>query len=211
MPGVVFDPLLRKLRTSDATIVPQLRGNWDAGTNTPDITAENTPGDYWVVQGPGTTNLDGITTWLDGDIAEINVDGDFARLPAIVNTAYAETFVNADLVTNVLTVAHGLGQLDALAVTVSDNNHVQVFPVVTGVNANTIDIDFTGFTPLTGTWTVGVIKAGGAGTGAGTAAEDIVYDPATSGLTATDVQAAIDELAASGGGGGDFLVMQVFS
>jgi len=33
-------------------------------------------------------------------------------------------------------------------------------------------------------------------------AEDVVYDPTVSGLTATDVQAAIDELAASPGGSG---------
>lgn len=37
----------------------------------------------------------------------------------------------------------------------------------------------------------------------GTDAEDIGYDNGASGLAATDVQAAIDELAAGGGGGGD--------
>ena len=38
-------------------------------------------------------------------------------------------------------------------------------------------------------------------------AADIAYDNSTSGLTATDVQAAIDEVAAGGGGGGGGLVL----
>lgn len=183
--AVIFDPILGKLRTSDATVVPQLRGNWDAGTNTPDITAENTPGDYWVVQGPGVTDLDGITTWFDGDIARVASDGDFARIPAIPDTAYTETFVNADLVANVLTVAHGLGQLGGLAITVSDENGVVVLPVLTFVNADTLTLDFTGFTPLPPgpkDWTVGVIKAGGTAIGTAnpmTAAADMIVGGAS--------------------------------
>jgi hypothetical protein len=48
------------------------------------------------------------------------------------------------------------------------------------------------------------MKIGGGGGGGGSFsgdAADVTYDNATSGLTATDVQAALDELAASGGGG----------
>ena len=44
-------------------------------------------------------------------------------------------------------------------------------------------------------------KAGGGGGGGG-GAEDVAYDNSTSGLSATNVQAAIDELEAMGGGGG---------
>lgn len=44
-------------------------------------------------------------------------------------------------------------------------------------------------------------EAGGGGGGASTA-DAVSYDNTTSGLTAADVQAAIDEIAASGGGGG---------
>lgn len=185
-------------------------GNWNANTNSPDITGETVTGKYWVVSVAGATDLDGITTWEVNDWA-VKTSTGWMRIRATANTAYTRTFVEADLAADILTVAHGLGQLGGLAVTVSDNNGVVVYPVIDFTTTNALTLDFTGFTPLTGTWTVGVIKAGGAGTGAGTAAEDIVYDPVTSGLTATDVQAAIDELAASGGGGGDFLVMQVFS
>lgn len=40
------------------------------------------------------------------------------------------------------------------------------------------------------------------GVGGPVAADDVSYDNTASGLTATDMQAAIDEIAASGGGGG---------
>ena len=47
--------------------------------------------------------------------------------------------------------------------------------------------------------------APGGGGGGGGAAEDITYDNTQSGLTASDVQGAIDELA-EGGGGGDYVL-----
>ena len=46
-----------------------------------------------------------------------------------------------------------------------------------------------------------IVENGGGGGGGASAAEDVSYDNTTSGLTATNVQAAIDEVAQGGGGG----------
>jgi putative N-acetylmannosamine-6-phosphate epimerase len=47
-----------------------LQGNWNASTNTPDLTAL-TPdaGQFWIVSVAGSTNLGGITNWTVGDWA----------------------------------------------------------------------------------------------------------------------------------------------
>ena len=44
-------------------------GSWNASTNTPDVTASPTVGQFWIVSVAGSTNLSGITTWDVGDWA----------------------------------------------------------------------------------------------------------------------------------------------
>jgi len=44
-----------------------LQGDWDADTNTPDITGTTTVGFTWRVSVAGNTNLGGITTWALND------------------------------------------------------------------------------------------------------------------------------------------------
>jgi len=46
-----------------------LQGDWDANTNTPDITGTTTTGYEWIVSVAGNTNLGGITNWTIGDSA----------------------------------------------------------------------------------------------------------------------------------------------
>jgi len=47
-----------------------LQGNWDAATNTPDLTVLTPPaGQFWIVSVAGSTNLGGITNWTVGDWA----------------------------------------------------------------------------------------------------------------------------------------------
>ena len=46
-----------------------LQGDWDADTNTPDITTTTTTGHAWRVSVAGSTNLGGITDWKVGDMA----------------------------------------------------------------------------------------------------------------------------------------------
>lgn len=48
-------------------LVPQ--GNWNASTNTPDITATTDVGHYWIVSADGSTDLGGITEWKINDWA----------------------------------------------------------------------------------------------------------------------------------------------
>lgn len=46
-----------------------LQGDWNADTNTPDISTETTTGYAWRVSVAGSTNLGGITSWDVGDLA----------------------------------------------------------------------------------------------------------------------------------------------
>jgi len=64
-------------------------GTWNASTNTPTLVSSvGTKGDYYVVSTTGTTNLNGITTWTQGDWA-------------IFNGSAWEKVDNTDLVTSV--------------------------------------------------------------------------------------------------------------
>ena len=49
------------------------KGLWNAATNTPTLASGvGTTGDYYVVSVPGTTTLDGISSWAAGDWAIFN-------------------------------------------------------------------------------------------------------------------------------------------
>jgi hypothetical protein len=64
-----------KTITSVANTVGSLeyKGLWNAATNTPTLVSSvGTQGDYYVVSVAGTTNLDGVTTWDEGDWAIFN-------------------------------------------------------------------------------------------------------------------------------------------
>jgi hypothetical protein len=64
-----------KTITSTANTVGSLeyKGLWNAATNTPTLVSSvGTQGDYYVVSVAGTTNLDGVTTWDEGDWAIFN-------------------------------------------------------------------------------------------------------------------------------------------
>jgi len=52
-----------------------LQGNWDADTNTPDITGTTVTGYAWVVSVPGDTDLGGITDWKLNDWAVKSATG----------------------------------------------------------------------------------------------------------------------------------------
>jgi len=52
-----------------------LQGDWNAATNTPDITGTTQTGFAWRVSVAGNTNLGGITDWLVGDLAVKSATG----------------------------------------------------------------------------------------------------------------------------------------
>lgn len=71
----------------------------------------------------------------------------------------ARTFVDGDLAANVLTFNHGLG-VQHVTYAIYDNNGDSVELVsgrVTATDGNNLDADFTGLTPLAGTWTIRVV------------------------------------------------------
>ena len=77
-------------------------GTWNASTNTPTLVSSvGTKGDYYVVSVTGSTNLNGITTWTQGDWVIFN------------GTAW-EKVDNTDLVTSVA------GRTGAITLTTAD-------------------------------------------------------------------------------------------
>jgi hypothetical protein len=79
------------------------------------------------------------------------------------NPSFVLPFVDADLDgSDVLTVAHGLGQ-QYVQVQIFNNSDELIQPTdVTLTDANNLDVDLAGFGVLTGTWRAVVISAGGA-------------------------------------------------
>lgn len=59
------------------SLIPQ--GNWNANTNSPDITGTTQTGYYWIVSVAGSTNLGGTTEWDVNDWA-VKVDGGWAKV-----------------------------------------------------------------------------------------------------------------------------------
>jgi len=193
------------------------RGNWDADTNTPDITAEATVGDYWIVSVPGATDLNGITTWLEGDKAIVGEDG-FMRDPAVIDRRADLEFVDADLTAGVLTVSG----TDPIAAVVDNSGVVVAADDITyGVADTTVDL--SSFGTITGTWKVKFARGPQGNPGFAnpmTAEGDIIIGgtggaaealPAGTDGHVLTLASGVPAWAAGGGGGGDFLVMQVFS
>ena len=58
-----------------------IQGNWNASTNTPNLSTVTEPNLAWIVSVAGSTNLGGITSWLVGDIA-IKTPTGWAKLPS---------------------------------------------------------------------------------------------------------------------------------
>jgi len=121
-------------------------GTWNASTNTPTLTSSvGTKGDYYVVSTTGTTNLNGITAWTQGDWA-------------IFNGTVWEKVDNTDLVTSVA------GRTGAITLTTAD---IGGLGTIATQNANSVSItggSITGITDL-------AIADGG--TGSSTAASAI--------------------------------------
>ena len=92
---------------------------------------------------------------------------------SLPTTAYSMSFDSSDLVDSVLTVAHNLGDAGALSVAIKDGSgRGVVYPSeITYTDSDNLSIDFSGM-DVAGTWTVNVIKAGGAGSGGGSATTD---------------------------------------
>lgn len=70
-------------------------------------------------------------------------------------SAIKQTFTNADLVSNIYQWNHNLNLNEPGIIQVFDNNDIQVFPdSITFVNNNTVEINLSSFSPITGTWVV---------------------------------------------------------
>lgn len=59
--------LVIKNAFASESLIPQ--GNWNANTNTPDISATTDTGFFWIVTVAGSTDLGGITVWGENDWA----------------------------------------------------------------------------------------------------------------------------------------------
>jgi hypothetical protein len=105
-------------------------GTWNASTNTPTLVSSvGTKGDYYVVSTTGTTNLNGITTWTQGDWAIFN------------GTAW-EKVDNTDLVTSVA------GRTGAITLTTADVGGLGTIATQAASNVTITGGSITGITDL---------------------------------------------------------------
>jgi hypothetical protein len=105
-------------------------GTWNASTNIPTLTSSvGTKGDYYVVSTTGTTNLNGITTWTQGDWA-------------IFNGSAWEKVDNTDLVTSVA------GRTGAVTLTTSDIGGLGTIATQASSNVSITGGSITGITDL---------------------------------------------------------------
>lgn len=65
------------ISNSNSSLIP--KGNWDAATNTPDISNETVNGSYWIVSVAGTTNIGGINDWGVNDWV-VKTDNGWAKI-----------------------------------------------------------------------------------------------------------------------------------
>jgi hypothetical protein len=105
-------------------------GTWNASTNTPTLVSSvGTKGDYYVVSVTGSTNLNGITTWTQGDWAIFN------------GTAW-EKVDNTDLVTSVA------GRTGAVTLTTADVSGLGTIATQAASNVSITGGSITGITDL---------------------------------------------------------------
>jgi hypothetical protein len=105
-------------------------GTWNASTNTPTLVSSvGTKGDYYVVSTTGTTNLNGITTWTQGDWA-------------IFNGSVWEKVDNTDLVTSVA------GRTGAITLTTADISGLGTIATQASSNVSITGGLITGITDL---------------------------------------------------------------
>ena len=105
-------------------------GTWNASTNTPTLVSSvGTKGDYYVVSVTGSTNLNGITTWTQGDWAIFN------------GTAW-EKVDNTDLVTSVA------GRTGAITLTTADVSGLGTIATQAASNVSITGGSITGITDL---------------------------------------------------------------
>ena len=138
----------------------RLQGDWNASTNTPDITGTTTTGFAWRVSTTGTTSLGGLTAWSAGDMAVKTATGwmrvdsqDIAAVwgnisgtlsnqsdlnTALGNKVSTSTTVNGHALSSNVTVSAsdvGLGSVEntALSTWVGTSNITTVGTIATGV------------------------------------------------------------------------------
>ena len=107
---------------SGGGITPQ--GDWNADTNTPDISTATVSGYFWIVSVAGTTNLDGITDWEINDWAVKTATGwtkvDNTDKVMSVNTQTGVVVLDADDIddtstTNKFVIANDITNLGNLS------------------------------------------------------------------------------------------------
>lgn len=75
-----------------------LQGDWNANTNSPDITGTTTTGWAWRVSVTGSTNLGGITSWLVNDLAVKTATG-WVRIDNSVTVSSVNGYTGAVVLT----------------------------------------------------------------------------------------------------------------
>lgn len=81
-----------------------------------------------------------------------------ASLSGPAAPVYLQTFTNASLVSNILTVTHNLNASYNFIQVYDDTDHVVIPAEIQVTDVNNLTVDFSGFTPISGTWRVVVMR-----------------------------------------------------
>lgn len=148
--------------------------NSSVGTSGGNIIVRSTATNGQLLRSTGTAGAE--ATWGALDLAQANsitgvlpvsaggtggANASVARsnlgIPSSPSGVYRTSFTNASLVSNALTITHGLGQ-QYVNVQVIDNSNKVIQPdEITMTNSTVTVVDFTSYGTLTGTWNVVVV------------------------------------------------------
>ena len=77
------------------------------------------------------------------------------------NTMFLKAVTNTDLVNGIVTVLHGLDAQHNVVEVYDDQNYVIIPDEIHAVSTDVTEVDISSFMPITGTWTIKIIKSGG--------------------------------------------------
>jgi hypothetical protein len=147
-------------------------GTWDAITNLPDLTSpSSTPGDYYIVSGPGTFNSISFSAgdWIISDGYNWQK---VANSAVVVSTFNGRRGIVTLQPSDYVTLKNGSGKLAG-----SSLNDIADINIITPVNGSVLKYD-----TATSKWIVGVDNSGG-GSYTGTINKAVVTDGTTGALT----------------------------
>lgn len=125
-----------------AVTMGNTQGNWNANSNTPDITTTTEIGNMWYVSVSGETVLGNIDTWIVGDWA-VKYDGSWGKVINGISSSSGDTLIIPDfsvynfIKIGLMEVAQDLGFFDAYMLD-TEYDYIELSGATSGITAQNI-------------------------------------------------------------------------